>query len=162
MSNDGKVIYIAHKLSTGDSAANMASYLRLCAYAMDLGHTVVSWAHHYMLHTQEILVRPGTYWLAHDARLLSLADELWICCAKDDGSLPDSVGIRAEIDMAVAFGIPRRLVWADGDSWELGAHLVGGGTPDAVDLLKQTLELILLRAGDQYEQKRESGDGNDL
>ena len=154
MNNNAKLIYIAHRLTDGDVEANMASYLRLCAHVMnDLGKTVVSWGHHYMLHSQGLLVRPGAFWLKHDARLLQAADELWVCCDADAELPPDSVGIAAEIQMARAFGVPVRYVWpvdAVDAGWEVGRHPVIAGKPGKAQLQDQTLELILLRAADQY------------
>jgi hypothetical protein len=100
-----KLIYIAHPLAGDGSEAwgnrdrNVERYLHFCAWAMEQGHTVLSWVHHELVWNRG-LRRPFTYWLERDVALLTKADEVWLC-----GPVAVSSGMRVEKQAAEDFGI---------------------------------------------------------
>jgi len=103
-----KKIYIAHPLmgpgspemEWGDIDRNVSRYLRFVAHACDLGHTVISWVHHYMMHSRGLTDGDALYYLTRDRELLKDADELWVC-----GPPEMSAGVRYEIKCAEEFEI---------------------------------------------------------
>lgn len=102
-----KLVYICHPLAGngspewGDRARNVERYLAFCAYAMEPGHAVISWAHHELLYERGH--RDVSYWLDRDVALLAKADEVWLC-----GPVAVSHGMRVEEEHARAEGIPIR------------------------------------------------------
>ena len=138
------VVYIAHPLSMGgpdQQEANFERYLELVGWAVVRGHAVISWAHHHLLGVRELELPPEE-WLRLDAALIERADEVWFAL-EPDGSLPDSIGMAAEIEMARLFGKPILYALPDPTAgWIVQTPPVGGD-----------LEAILQRAGAAYKAR---------
>jgi len=115
-----KRIYIAHPLVGdgsklwGDQARNVERYLRFAADATNAGHVVLSWVHHYLLHSRMLTDGDADFYLDRDCVLIGVADELWIA-----GPPELSRGMRREIAHAEALGIPVRRMkgWQRSQYW---------------------------------------------
>ena len=101
-----KTIYIAHPLHGDDTPEwgnpdrNVERYLRFCALASNQGYAVVSWVHHYLMHTRGLTQGDSNFYLERDRELLKSVDELWVC-----GPPEVSSGTQYEIACAKEFGI---------------------------------------------------------
>lgn len=91
---------------------NFASYMRMVAWATrrkedgGAGVSVISWAHHWLIHTQGLLPREcsqgADLYLQRDKALLAKADELWVGGGHEIEDL--SAGTRATIEEAQRLG----------------------------------------------------------
>jgi hypothetical protein len=101
-----KKIYICHplvgdgSLEWGDMARNVDRYLRFVALAMNQGHCVLSWVHHYEVDRRGWTRGKAQFYLERDMLLLQHADEVWIA-----GPLSVSKGMRQEYNFACRYGI---------------------------------------------------------
>jgi NTP pyrophosphatase (non-canonical NTP hydrolase) len=106
-----KRIYIAHPLigdrspEWGDREKNLDRYLRICAWATEQGHVVLSWVHHVLTHDAGLTCTheqdAHDYYLSRDEALVAVADEVWVCCPAGV-----SRGVDREIAFAEKHGIP--------------------------------------------------------
>lgn len=92
---------------------NFQNYMRMVAWAITdeadggAGVSVLSWAHHWLIHTQGLIPngRQGaSLYLERDKALLAKADELWVGGGHEGAEL--SSGTRATIEAAQKLGIP--------------------------------------------------------
>lgn len=110
------VIYIAHplqgdgSLEWGVQSKNVERYLHFAARAVNEGHAVMSWVHHYLMHTRGLTTGDSSFYLERDERLIMRCDELWIA-----GPPVLSAGVRFEIKVAEREGIPIKFMegWDD-------------------------------------------------
>jgi hypothetical protein len=113
-------IYIAHPLvgdgsqEWGNMERNVERYLRFVAMAMDQGHVVLTWVHHYMTHVRRLTAGNADYYLDRDCSLIYMANEFWIA-----GPLAVSHGMQVEHQIAMKQGIVIRQEpgWDDPDFW---------------------------------------------
>ena len=106
-----KTVYIAHPLmgttdkakalGYGNPEANVERYLRFCAWASNNGYAVISWVHHYLMHTMGLTRGGAEFYLSRDFRLMDGADELWVA-----GNPEASSGTVDEIQYGEDNGIP--------------------------------------------------------
>lgn len=100
----------AHKQGWGDPEKNVERYLRFTAWASNSGYAVISWVHHYLMHTRGLTQGDADFYLSRDKRLLEPADFFW-----QAGPVEMSSGLLFEVEACKEFGIPviRDLGWDD-------------------------------------------------
>lgn len=105
-----KRVYISHALwgngtpGWDDVEANFERHLLFVAMALAEGHTVVSWAHHYLMEARGLAPQGpewANFYLDRDLELLRFSDEMWLCCPVEVSN-----GARIEYEAAIRFGIP--------------------------------------------------------
>jgi len=104
-------IYIAHPLmgttdfaqanGWGDPEKNVERYLHFAAWASNSGYAVISWVHHYLMHSRGLTKGDADFYLSRDKVLLQPAKRLWVA-----GDPRASSGVGDEIRWAREFGIP--------------------------------------------------------
>lgn len=138
-------VYIAHPLEARDAPegspwadmeANVERYLRFCAAFTNAGFTVVSWVHHYMMHTRGLTPPAGTpaldhaaFYLERDADLIRASDVLVVA-----GPPEVSSGLRYEIDVAKTAGV-EVLMWSTWEPWAFD------DTPEILAAVREGLEI---------------------
>lgn len=112
------LVYIAHPLGAHDAdeaARNFQHYLKVCADATRNNLTVLSWAHHYLMH-RDGLADGMTFarFLQADMALLNAAK--WVLVAERPGGSPahHSVGVCVEVWQAMRWN--HRVVYGLGDT----------------------------------------------
>jgi len=95
-------------------ALNFQHYMRMVSWAITeeadggAGVSVLSWAHHWLIHTQGLIpqgARQGAaLFLERDKAMLAKADELWVGGGREAAEL--SNGTKETIVAAQALGIP--------------------------------------------------------
>lgn len=103
-----KLVYIAHPLmgttdlavdlGYGDPEKNVERYLHFAAWASNNGYAVISWVHHYLMHTRGLTRGDADFYLSRDRELLYRGHELWVA-----GDPRASSGMRDEIRWAEEF-----------------------------------------------------------
>jgi hypothetical protein len=107
-------------------ALNFQRYMQMVAWAVKdkadggAGVAVISWAHHWLIHTQGLIPegRQGAdLFVERDKALLRHADELWVGGGRE--AAPLSAGTTAMIDAALERDIPVYNCIAQGGSYVL-------------------------------------------
>ena len=117
-----KLIYIGHPLGgTGagkgcedwkDGEKNFQRYLAFCAMFTNAGHSIVSWAHHWLMHSRGLTQGGHGFYMQRDLALLRISD-LFV----QAGPLSVSSGLTEERDFCKGNDIPTysRVAWMNPD-----------------------------------------------
>jgi hypothetical protein len=111
-----KLIYLASPYSDPCPAVREDRFLHICSVAAKLmraGYFVLSpIAHCHAIDAWDVTSGGWGYWAEYDKRLMQSCDEVWVCCMQ---GWRDSIGVRAEIQIAGELCLPVRYISGHGE-----------------------------------------------